>query len=663
MRVKKISRSNARLALRVRRLQRRAVAVAAAIPERRHLMQQGALALAGLLIAGGIYAIRDGKPAAKTDLAAATAATAATESKTTATEAGETKVAAVETTDPAATTVVEKSDTPPTSETATANAAPRIRFDAPPVEPIAAKETPNTSPAPAAAAAPSAPEVAAPAAGPAKSAPSLSFRDTRALEPIAPAPAAPASTSQTTAPAAPSQTAAPAAASQQPATPNFSLPAAPSFRDNRAIDTKPATDTAAAGPAAAGSLFRDNRTLEAKPRFAAPDALPSTSFRDDRRLATPSFKDPRPAETSLFQDTRPAAGVTFKDERTLTAEATPAATPATPAPETKTDNAEGSKPFDVGYFLGDRSPMARQLEPEAQAPPSPAASAASSATPSSTPAAAAQPPSPQPAAPADGSLPTLVALAPGQLKLDGIACVAPEVTTEPLDGGLMRMRITANCHPNEFVQISYGGAEFIRKLNTYGALDFVLDCFAGSSSAVEVRFADGVTRQVSVTAKDLDKVSKIAVVWRAGVNLDLHVFEYAAKFGETGHYWANAPSTFLAAQVQGQADQRGHGFLSAVDDDKTLGDKLEVYTFLHSDQQTSGAISLALDNATRGETPSGPTCGQGALAEIGFQVSILPRNAQVTRQSGVLTRVECGTKLTHEARFNQSAMPGLRIRR
>lgn len=648
MRLPKTSRTAARRALRLRQMKRRAGALVSSLPERRHLLQQGALALAAAVIVGGIYLTRGSTSAGPGETAAATPTS---ETSPATPDAASTSAGAPATADaakaadqtppssqPAAVTETAQADAAPA---AGSTAAPRPHFEVPPLEPEAseAKTTGEaaTPAAPSAMPAAAGESSASPAGSPAKAPPSLSFRDDRALEPLKEQEAT--------------------AASGMPA-PAATAPAARptvSFRDERALDSKPAdsapsTETAVAAPAAGTPLFRDERALDTKPRFSAPDALPAASFRDDRRLATPSFKDPRPADGALFQDTRPAAGVTFKDERALDAPA-PASAPA--------DGSGAPKAPEAGNSTGDRAPAARQ--PEQAASVQAQAGGANSSSAASV--AAAPVGATPPAAPADGSLPTLVALAPGQLKLDGIACIAPEVTTEPLDGGLMRMRIAANCHPNEFVQISYGGAEFIRKLNSYGTLDYVLDCFAGSSSAVEVRFADGVTRQVAITAKDLDKVSKIAVVWRAGVNLDLHVFEYAAKFGENGHFWSGNPSGFVTAQVQGEADQRGHGFLSATDDDKTLGDKLEVYTFLHNDQQSAGAISLALDNATRGEMPSGPTCGQGALAEIGFQVSILPRNGQVTRQSGVLTRVECGTKLTHEARFNQSAMPGLRIRR
>lgn len=411
---------------------------------------------------------------------------------------------------------------------------------------------------------------------------------------------------------------------------------------------------------AVAPTFRDERALV--PAVAAP--VPSFSVGPTPVTAAPAeppppavlpdFKDLRPLVRPSFVDKRPVAAPSFRDDRPVADAPAPAPAPPVAAKEEPSE----PKPFEVGYFLEDRSPMVRQLQTETE--PVKEASADKAPGPSA-PEPAAVPASSEPAA--DTSLPTLVALAPGQLKVDGAACTAPEVSTEPLDGGMMRIRIAASCYPNEFVQISYGGAEFIRKLNSYGALDYTLDCFAGTSSAVELRFANGSTKSLPVVANDLDKVSKIAVTWRSGVNLDLHVFEYAAAFNGTGHFWAKSPSTLGAARLQSQSQGRGHGFLSSLDDDKSLGDKLEVYTFFHNDQQSTGAISLALDNETRGEVASGAACGQGALAEVDFQVSILPRNGKPSRQSGVLTRVECGAKLTQEARFNSSAMPGLRIRK
>lgn len=334
---------------------------------------------------------------------------------------------------------------------------------------------------------------------------------------------------------------------------------------------------------------------------SAPPRLPS--FQDARPLAATATSEPRSSTGPglSFRDERPVAAPSFRDERAIIA----------PAP--------------------------------AQAPP------------------AQEPAAVQ--APGTSQLPTLVTVPPATLKVDAATCSSADVQTEPLDGGRMRISITATCRPGEAVQISYGGAEIIRRLDPRGSLEYVLDCFAGAAAPAELRFADGTRQSVPIAARDLDAVSKIAVIWRAPVNLDLHVFEYAARYDDAGHLWAQAPSSMEQARTQVAAEKRGHGYLSSSDSEASLGDKVEVYTFLHSDEQTSGAISMALDYETRGELPAGATCGQGALAEIDFQVSMRPRGGQPTRQAGVLTRVECGQRIAREARLNQAALPGLRIRR
>ncbi|MEQ1576513.1 MAG: hypothetical protein ABL894_02565, partial [Hyphomicrobium sp.] len=397
-------------------------------------------------------------------------------------------------------------------------------------------------------------------------------------------------------------------------------------KDENAGSSKNTGGTASQSQVAA--QFWDERPL-ATASFNDDRLVAPTSFRDDRPVSAPSFVDERAVTQPSFSDQRPVGEPAFSDTRSLV------------IPDASDT---GTNPVKLNAGPADQPVV---TDPES----------------------AAEVPSHQPAgetsAPTQGSLPTLVAVSPSAaITLDANSgCKAPEVTSEPLDGGQMRLRIAAGCHPGEAVQVSYGGAEFIRKLNSWGALDFILDCFAGSSSSAEVRFADGTRKTLTVAAKDFDKVSKIAVVWRAAANLDLHVFEYGARDTEIGHVWAKSPSSMGAARVQSLSDKRGHGLMGMSDDGETLGDKVEVYTFVHNDEQESGAISMALDYESRGEKPEGATCGAGALAEVDFQVNILPRNGQVSRQTGVLTRVECGALIPREARFNQSALPVLRIKK
>jgi hypothetical protein len=380
---------------------------------------------------------------------------------------------------------------------------------------------------------------------------------------------------------------------------------------------------------------------------SSPVQAPALTFKDERALiapraevppapaAAPSFRDPRALAAPSFQDKRPVFAPSFRDGRELSAARTPKA--------------------DSGLD-GKGEPADPTVKVAAAAPPAPQFRA----VPIVTPAAPAEPARPQAGT---GGTSTLIALSPSTLRIDGAGCGAPEVTAEPMDGGMMRVRVAAGCRPNEAVQISYGGAEMIRRLDAWGALDFPLDCFVGASSSVELRFADGSRKTLPVTAHGLDKVSKVAAIWRSPVNLDLHVFEYGAAFESPGHVWAKAPGSAAAALMMSEAERRGRGFLSAADGDQTLGDKVEVYTFFHNDQQASGSIALALDYETRGESPSGATCGRGALAEVDFRVIILPRGGQPATQSGLLTRVDCGTRISKEARYNQSALPALRIRR
>ena len=430
-------------------------------------------------------------------------------------------------------------------------------------------------------------------------------------------------------PEAPKTEAAQAEPQQEPA-PKPVTATLPSFQDSRPVITPSAKEqpAATAAPAAAtpSLSFKDERPLAGgQAGEAAKPAGPL--FTDARPLAAPSFRDMRPVTTPSFRDMRPIGPAP--------AETPPASAAAAPASPTTVPAA---------------TPTAPVTQPQAPA----------AAAPVRTTAPEAAPPAGQTSG---GGTSTLVALSPSTIRLDAGACGQPEVTTEALDGGLMRIRIAGGCRPSEAVQISYGGAEMIRRLDAFGALDFNLDCFAGTGSAVELRFADGSRKTLPVIANDLERVSKVAVVWRAAVNLDLHVFEYGAAFEAPGHLWAKNPGSQGAVRVVAQAERRGHGFLSSTDSEQTLGDKVEVYTFYHNDEQASGAIALALDYETRGETPNGATCGTGALAEVDFQVVILPRKGQAARQSGVLTRVACGTRISQEARYNQSALPGLRIRR
>ena len=162
---------------------------------------------------------------------------------------------------------------------------------------------------------------------------------------------------------------------------------------------------------------------------------------------------------------------------------------------------------------------------------------------------------------------------------------------------------------------------------------------------------------------DFARISKVAILWRAPVNLDLHAFEYAAERGERGHVYEHAPGTSSTAIREAETAGRGRGFISASDAGQSLGDKLEVYTFFHSDDQASGAVDLAIDFETRGDNPVAGTCGTDEHAEIAYRISILNRGKQILSEQGRIAAAECGARLGPDVRYGRNVLPVLKVRK
>ncbi|MDJ0945901.1 MAG: hypothetical protein QNJ30_20735 [Kiloniellales bacterium] len=240
-------------------------------------------------------------------------------------------------------------------------------------------------------------------------------------------------------------------------------------------------------------------------------------------------------------------------------------------------------------------------------------------------------------------------------------CAEPSITTQPMAGGRTRFSIADPCRAGQTVTFTYVGVPFQRKVDSGGRLDFILDCFAGDGSPVQIGFEDGSTFSRNAVARDMARVSKVSVLWSANVNLDIHAFEYAAGFGKPGHVWAAAPSSPEDSRRLSREEGQGRGFISHVSDGGNLGSHLEVYTFWHHRRQNGGVIRLALDYASRGSMPQGETCGGGRMAEVEFLVLKLSRGGEFSRTEGVFQPAACGAPLSEEARYSTKAIPDLFI--
>lgn len=243
-------------------------------------------------------------------------------------------------------------------------------------------------------------------------------------------------------------------------------------------------------------------------------------------------------------------------------------------------------------------------------------------------------------------------------------CAEPRIEVSPLRGGLTQIAIDTPCRADQLVTFTYAGVVFIQLLDPQGRAVFVLDCFAGDDESVSISFEDGTTaaRRPAV-GDDLRNVSKVAIVWSTTIDLDLHAFEYSARFGSPGHVWSGAPRSLDEVRAQGEQDGRGHGFLSTVGPGGEIGMNLEVYTFVHQRGQPAGLVKLAVDYRTRGSKPADGFCGSGHFAELPFKAYIMAPGAPIRRLDLAFAAVPCGTEIGAGARFNQRLIPDLVIRR
>jgi hypothetical protein len=238
------------------------------------------------------------------------------------------------------------------------------------------------------------------------------------------------------------------------------------------------------------------------------------------------------------------------------------------------------------------------------------------------------------------------------------SCENIDLTANPQPAGRIAISIKAACLAGRNVSFDYAGHEFVRAVGGDGELSLTLDLFEGAAP-LSLKLDDGTFKAVDVSGVELAGISKVAILWSAPVNLDLHAFEYLAPRDGPGHVWSKAPSTLDTAVTAAREGTRGRGFISVDDTGTGPGLHSEVYTFLHNKSQRSGAITLMIDYETRGDLPSGDHCGTGKLAQIEALVVRLRPGGNVEKESVRLPAAPCGQKLPQSKRFNSDTLSDL----
>ena len=205
----------------------------------------------------------------------------------------------------------------------------------------------------------------------------------------------------------------------------------------------------------------------------------------------------------------------------------------------------------------------------------------------------------------------LTALTPPSIShAEGTPCAAPTIEIAPQTGGRQLFVIQSPCRKGELVIGRYGGLLIMERFDENGNLAFQLDCFQGDRE-VDLTFKDNWHSMNRPCAAVEGALTKVAIVWRDHVDLDLHALEYAAPPGSDYDRSARNRGSYSAAKLDYFRDGRSHGFMSTVSDGQQLGHNVEVYTLMRHPAEARGLIAMAVGLGSRNSVAGQEPCSNG----------------------------------------------------
>ncbi|WP_177174508.1 hypothetical protein [Oceanicella actignis] len=302
----------------------------------------------------------------------------------------------------------------------------------------------------------------------------------------------------------------------------------------------------------------------------------------------------------------------------------------------------------------DRAPLA----PAPDAAPAPVQSGATPAPVQSGPAPAAL----APRAPADGAsapaAPQAVERAPQAVAaLDARAAQAP-AAIPPASAPDCPVALSARAEPGAFVHVEgdsscragrvgvleHEGLRFAVRFDAKGRFAAELPAFARDA---RVSYVEGGAALAQARARLLDaaRVLRVALVWDAPVDLNLHAFEFGASVGAPGHVWERAPG-------DARAYRRGRGGLTqSFPSLEGQGDNIEVYSFNPGRRSPQGVIRMAVEFASRGRLAQPPYCGLTPEASPVFRTVRLENGRVEERSNQSIVAASCGEAIADAALY------------
>jgi hypothetical protein len=253
----------------------------------------------------------------------------------------------------------------------------------------------------------------------------------------------------------------------------------------------------------------------------------------------------------------------------------------------------------------------------------------------------------------------LAALTPPILShAGGTACGAPIIEVAPQIGGQRQFKIQSPCRKGELVIARYGELVIMERFDGSGNLAFQLDCFQGDRE-VDLTFLNNWrTTNRSCSAVE-NALTKVAIVWRDHVDLDLHALEYAAPPGSGYDRSASNPGSYQTAQLDYLDTGRSRGFMSTLSDGQQLGHNLEVYTLARHPDEPRGLIAMAVALGSRDNVASRESCSNGRREplRVDLDVYLLERGTKVRSYGRAFAAPPCDDA----GRFVTNLVPNIRL--
>lgn len=215
----------------------------------------------------------------------------------------------------------------------------------------------------------------------------------------------------------------------------------------------------------------------------------------------------------------------------------------------------------------------------------------------------------------------LAALTPG-----AVSCLAhPALSFDIKSYGQTGLGVTAPCEAGEVVELTYSGINLALPLDQEGEGYLLLQGFE-QSSAARLRFANGQVIDFDLPFSGINNVARVALVWDAPIDLNLHALEFGAQGFSAGD--VNMGNSRSFSEVR----RSGGGYLSSHAPIAGIGQSVEIYTHVLRRRGQSGVVDLYVDFASRNRARMSETCDGGPHARPIFKL--------MRTERGVMERAE-----------------------